>query len=46
MVLKNIVVKVKYNKVINTKDIKTKAELGDYFIDWYEVIGTKTTRMF
>lgn len=38
---KDIVVKVEDNKVINTKDIKTKAELGDYFIDWYEVIGTK-----
>ena len=33
------VVKVKYNKVINNDDIKTKEELGESFIDWYEVIG-------
>ena len=38
---KDIVVKVKYNKVINEKDIKKKEQLGDSFIDWYEVIGTK-----
>ena len=38
---KNIVVKVKYNKLINEKDIKTKEELGDSFINWYEVIDTK-----
>ena len=37
----NIIVKVKYNKVINEKDIKTKEELGASFIDWYEVVGTK-----
>lgn len=33
------VVKVKYNKVINDDDIKTKEDLGELFIDWYEVIG-------
>ncbi len=38
---KDIVVKVKYNKVINEKDIKTKEELGDSFINWYEVVDTK-----
>ena len=38
---KDIVVKVKYNKVIDKKDIKTKSELGDSFINWYEVVGTK-----
>ncbi|MGN1358033.1 MAG: InlB B-repeat-containing protein [Bacilli bacterium] len=35
----NEIVQVKYNRVIDEKDIKTKEDLGDSFIDWYEVIG-------
>lgn len=38
---KDVIVQVKYNKVINEKDIKTKEDLGDSFIDWYEVIDVK-----
>lgn len=38
---KDVIVQVKYNKVINEKDIKTKEDLGDSFIDWYEVIDEK-----
>ena len=38
---KNQVVKVKYNKVINKKDIKTKKDLGDKFINWYKVKEVK-----
>ncbi len=34
-------IKVKYNKTINEKDIKTKEELGQNFIGWYEVISTE-----
>ena len=41
---KDIVVKVKYNKVIDNKNIKAKSELGDSFINWYEVIGTKDNK--
>ena len=37
----NIVVKVKYNHVIDEKDIKSKEDLGEKFIDWYEVIDVK-----
>lgn len=37
----DIIVKVKYKKVINEKDIKTKEDLGDSFIDWYEVVDVK-----
>lgn len=37
----DMVVKVKYNKVINEKDIKTKEDLGDSFINWYEIVGVK-----
>ncbi|MGM9876944.1 MAG: InlB B-repeat-containing protein [Bacilli bacterium] len=37
----NIVVKVKYKKLIKEEDIKTKEDLGDSFIDWYEVIDVK-----
>lgn len=33
------IVQVKYNKIIDEKDIKTKEDLGDSFIDWYQVIG-------
>lgn len=32
-------IKVKYNHTINEKDIKTKGDLGESFIDWYEVIS-------
>ena len=38
---KDVIVQVKYNKVINEKDIKTKEDLGDSFINWYEVIDVK-----
>ena len=37
----NIVVKVKYKKLIEEKDIKTSKELGENFINWYEVIDVK-----
>ena len=37
----NVIVKVKYNKSINEKDVKTKKELGESFIDWYLVTDTK-----
>ena len=32
---------VKYNKTIESKDIKTKDDLGENFIDWYLVIEEK-----
>lgn len=38
---KDVIVQVKYNKFVNEKDIKTKEDLGDSFIDWYEVIDVK-----
>lgn len=38
---KNEIVQVKYNRVINEKDIKTKEDLGDSFIAWYEVVDVK-----
>ncbi|MGM9875958.1 MAG: InlB B-repeat-containing protein [Bacilli bacterium] len=38
---KEEVVYVKYNKTINSKDVKTKEDLGEQFIDWYLVIGEK-----
>ena len=38
---KKEIVLVKYNKVIEEKDIKTKEDLGELFIDWYEVIDEK-----
>ena len=41
---KDVVVKVKYNKVIKEKDIKKKEQLGDSFIGWYEVVGTKDNK--
>lgn len=37
----NYVVKVKYNNVIDSKDVKDKKDLGDKFINWYLVIDTK-----
>ncbi|MGM9877817.1 MAG: InlB B-repeat-containing protein [Bacilli bacterium] len=39
--LENEIVQVKYNKALNEKDIKTKEDLGDSFIAWYEVIEEK-----
>ncbi|MDD6879113.1 MAG: InlB B-repeat-containing protein [bacterium] len=41
---KNEIVQVKYNKVLNEKDIKTKEDLGDLFIDWYEVVDIKDNK--
>ena len=38
---KDEVVQVKYNRVLNEKDIKTKDDLGESFIAWYEVIDVK-----
>lgn len=38
---KEEVIKVKYKKTINEKDIKEKKELGESFIAWYEVVGVK-----
>ena len=32
---------VKYNKVIDNKDIKTKEDLGEKFINWYLIIDEK-----
>ena len=36
-----IMVQVKYNNVVDNKDIKTKEDLGEKFIDWYEIIEVK-----
>lgn len=41
---KNEIVQVKYNKTINEKDIKDKDDLGESFIDWYEVIDVKNDK--
>ncbi len=41
---KNEIVQVKYNKTINEKYIKDKDDLGELFIDWYEVIGVKNNK--
>ena len=35
---KEEIVLVKYNKVVDEKNIKTKEDLGDSFINWYQVI--------
>lgn len=32
---------VKYNKTINSKDVKTKEDLGEHFIDWYLILEEK-----
>lgn len=32
---------VKYNKTINSKDVKTKEDLGEQFIDWYLILEEK-----
>lgn len=37
----NVTIQVKYKKLINEKDIKTKKELGERFISWYEVTDKK-----
>ena len=34
-------VMVKYNKTIDEKNIKGKKELGDSFVNWYEIIEVK-----
>lgn len=41
---KNQIVKVKYNKVLDEKEVKTKEDLGDSFIAWYEVIDVKDNK--
>ena len=38
---KEEIIKVKYHQTINKKDIKGKEDLGELFIDWYEVVGVK-----
>lgn len=38
---KEEVVCVKYNKTINSKDVKTKEDLGEQFIDWYLILEEK-----
>ena len=35
------IVKVRYNQLIDEEDIKTKEDLGEKFIDWYEVVEEK-----
>lgn len=32
---------VKYNKTINSKDVKSKEDLGEQFIDWYLILEEK-----
>lgn len=39
--IKEEVVYVKYNKTINSKDVKTKEYLGEQFIDWYLILEEK-----
>ena len=34
-------IQVKYNNLLNQKDIKGKEDLGEAFIDWYEVVEVK-----
>lgn len=36
-----ITVQVKYNHIVDNKDIKTKEDLGEKFVDWYEIIEVK-----
>ena len=38
---KDEIVQVKYNKVVDEKDIKTQEDLGSSFIAWYEVVDVK-----
>lgn len=35
------IVYVKYNKIINSGDIKGKEDLGEAFVDWYEIVDVK-----
>lgn len=35
------IVYVKYNKIINSSDIKGKVDLGETFVDWYEIVDVK-----
>lgn len=35
------IIQVKYNHTIDVKDIKDEKELGESFINWYEVIEIK-----
>lgn len=37
----NNIVKVKYNKTIKDDDIKSKEELGEKFIGWFEIVSIK-----
>ena len=43
---KEEVIKVKYKKTINEKDIKDEKDLGESFIAWYEVVGVKEKEEF
>ena len=38
---KEEIVYVKYNKTINSKDVKSKEDLGEQFIDWYLILEEK-----
>lgn len=40
----NFNIKVKYNQTIEEKDIKAKEDLGENFIDWYEVISAENEK--
>ena len=44
--IKEEVVYVKYNKTINSKDVKTKEDLGEQFIDWYLILEEKYGKDF
>ena len=35
------VVYVKHNKIINSSNIKSKEDLGESFVDWYEIVDVK-----
>ena len=35
------VVYVKHNKIINSSNIKGKEDLGESFVDWYEIVDVK-----
>ena len=39
--VKEEIIQVKYNHTIDVKDIKDEKELGESFINWYEVIEIK-----
>lgn len=38
---KNETILVKYNKYIDNKNVKTKEDLGEQFIDWYLILDNK-----